>query len=139
VSREDEKLGVRMKKIGMFLAAMALIGALITGCGGSGGSSKSSGTGAASASESSPAAAAGPTITIANMAYGQPITVPPGSEVNIANNDSVEHSVTSDTSGAFSQDVEANEKAKLTAPSQPGEYAFHCKYHPNMHGTLIVK
>lgn len=139
MSGEGEKLGFRMKKIGMFLAAMALIGALITACGGSGGSSKSSDTGAASASESSPAAAEGPTITIANMAYGQPVTVSPGGQVNIVNNDSVEHSVTSDTSGAFSQDVEANEKGKLTAPSQPGEYPFHCKYHPNMHGTLIVK
>lgn len=139
MSGEGEKLGFRMKKIGMFLAAMALIGALITACGGSGGSSKSSDTGAASASESSPAAAEGPTITIANMAYGQPVTVSPGGQVNIVNNDSVEHSVTSDTSGAFSQDIEANEKGKLTAPSQPGEYPFHCKYHPNMHGTLIVK
>jgi plastocyanin len=27
----------------------------------------------------------------------------------------------------------------MTAPSQPGEYPFHCSYHPNMHGTLIVK
>ena len=127
MSREGERLGVRMNKIGIFLAAMAVIGALITGCGGSGGSSKSSNTAAASSSESSPAAAEGPTITIANRAYGQPVTVSPGGQVNIVNNDSVEHSVTSDTSGAFSQDIEANEKGKLTAPSQPGEYPFHCK------------
>jgi plastocyanin len=128
-----------MKKIGIFLAAMTLIGALITGCGGSGGSNKSSDTAAATSGESSPAAAAGATITIANMAFGQPVTVSPGGQVNIVNNDSVEHSVTSDTSGTFSQDVDGNEKGTLTAPSQPGEYPFHCKYHPNMHGTLIVK
>ena len=44
------------------------------------------------------------------MASGQPVTVSPSGQVNIVNNDSVEHSVTSDTSGAFSQDIEANEK-----------------------------
>ena len=69
----------------------------------------------------------------------QPLTVAPGSKINIANNDTVEHSVTSDTAGAFDQDVDGNEKATLTAPSQPGEYPFHCSYHPNMKGTLIVK
>jgi plastocyanin len=128
-----------MKKLGIFAAAMALIAALITGCGGSAGSSKTSDTAAATSSEGSSAAAAGPTITIANMSFGQPVTVTPGGQVNIVNNDSVEHSVTSDTGGAFSQDVDGNEKGTLTAPSQPGEYAYHCKYHPNMHGTLIVK
>jgi plastocyanin len=128
-----------MKKVSMFVAAMALIAALVTGCGGSSGSSKASDTAGATSSEGSQAAAAGPTITIANMDFGQPVTVTPGGQVNIVNNDSVEHSVTSDASGTFSQDVDGNEKGKLTAPSQPGEYPFHCKYHSNMHGTLIVK
>ncbi len=128
-----------MKKIGMFLAAIALVGTLATACGGS---KTSSGTATASGSSSEASAtevAGGPTITIANMAFGQPLTVAPGSKINIANNDTVEHSVTSDTAGAFDQDVEGNEKATLTAPSQPGEYPFHCSYHPNMKGTLIVK
>jgi plastocyanin len=73
------------------------------------------------------------------MAFGGPLTVGPGTQVNIVNNDSVEHSVTSDTAGAFDQDVEGNKKATMTAPSKPGEYPFHCSYHPNMKGTLIVK
>jgi plastocyanin len=47
--------------------------------------------------------------------------------------------VTSDAADKFSVDVEANEEGKLTAPTEPGEYAFHCKYHPSMHGTLTVK
>jgi plastocyanin len=128
-----------MKKVSMFVAAMTLIAALVTGCGGSSGSSKTSDTAGATSSEGSQAAPAGPTITIANMDFGQPVTVTPGGQVNIVNNDSVEHSVTSDASGTFSQDVDGNEKGKLTAPSQPGEYPFHCKYHSNMHGTLIVK
>src|SRR6476660_9271905 len=51
----------------------------------------------------------------------------------------VEHAVTSDAAGKFTVDVDGNEQGTLTAPSEPGEYAFHCKYHPSMHGTLIVK
>jgi plastocyanin len=126
-----------MKKIGTFLAAAAIVAALTTACGSS--SSTTQASGSASASENSATEVAGPTLTIANMAFGQPLTVAPGAQINIANNDTVEHSVTSDTAGAFDQDVDGNEKATLTAPSQPGEYPFHCSYHPNMKGTLIVK
>ncbi len=128
-----------MKKIGMFLAAIALVGTLATACSGS---KTSEGTATASGSSSEASAtevAGGPTIAIANMAFGRPVTVGPGTQVNIVNNDSVEHSVTSDTAGVFDKDVEGNEKATMTAPSKPGEYPFHCSYHPNMKGTLIVK
>jgi plastocyanin len=132
-----------MKKINSFLAAIAFIAAIVTACGGSGGKSETTDTAtvaesATAASASSPATA-GATITIENMAFGAPLTVAPGAEISIANNDTVEHSVTSDTAGAFDQDVDGHEKATLTAPSQPGEYPFHCSYHPSMKGTLIVK
>ena len=113
-------------------------------CGGSSNSSESqSGTATATASgseaTSAPASAAAATITIASMNYGDPVTVPTGAQIAIKNNDSVEQSVTSDTAGKFTVDVDGNEQGTLTAPSEPGEYAFHCKYHPSMHGTLIVK
>lgn len=126
-----------MKKIGFYLAAMALVGALTTACGSSG----TPGTTAAAtgASGDSSTAVAGPTLTIANMAFGQPLTVAPGTQITVVNNDSVEHSVTSDTSGVFSQDVDGGENKTLTAPMQPGTYQFHCKYHPAMKGTLIVQ
>ncbi len=122
--------------------------AVVTACGGSDSTSQTTDTATAAGTatsseaatgENSPTATAGATITIANMAFGEPLTVAPGAEINITNNDTVEHSVTSDTAGAFDQDVDGNEKATLTAPSQPGEYPFHCSYHPNMKGTLIVK
>jgi plastocyanin len=47
--------------------------------------------------------------------------------------------VTSKTDGKFSKDFDGSEQGTFTAPTQPGEYAFYCKYHPNMKGTLIVK
>ena len=137
-----------MKRFGLFCAAMCLVAAFATACGGSNTSTqeKSSGTAASTASPtatagktSGSAAAAAATITIASMSFGDPITASPGAQIAITNKDSVEHSVTSDADGKFSVDVEANEEGKLTAPTEPGEYAFHCKYHPSMHGTLTVK
>ena len=134
-----------MKRFGLFWAAMCLAAALATACGGSSNSTESqSGTATATASGSEATSAPRPsasaaTITIASMNYGEPVTVPPGAQIAIKNNDSVEHSVTSDTAGKFTVDVDGNEQGTLTAPSEPGEYAFHCKYHPSMHGTLIVK
>jgi plastocyanin len=95
-------------------------------------------TGTAEAT-SGPAAASAATITIASMNFGEPITVPPGAQITIKNDDSAEHSVTSDTAGKFDVEVEGTEQGTLTAPTEPGEYAFHCTYHPSMHGTLIVK
>jgi plastocyanin len=133
-----------MKRIGMFVAAMALVAVLVTACGGSSSKNDSTNTATATSSESatsknSPTATAGATITIENMAFGKPVTVAPGAEVRIVNNDTVEHSVTSDTAGVFDQDVDGEQKATLIAPKQAGEYPFHCSYHPNMKGTLIVK
>jgi plastocyanin len=133
-----------MKRFGLLLAAMCVVAAAATACGGSSTTTKESQSGTATAtasgSESSgPAMAAGPMITIANMSYGEPLTVPAGAKISIKNNDSAEHSVTSDTADKFTVDVDGNEEGTLTAPTEPGTYAFHCKYHPSMHGTLTVK
>ena len=112
-----------MKRFGLFWAAMCLAAALATACGGSNNSTQATGTATATASASG----------------SEATSAPPGAQIAIKNNDSVEHSVTSDTAGKFTVDVDGNEQGTLTAPSEPGEYAFHCKYHPSMLGTLIVK
>ena len=49
------------------------------------------------------------------------------------------HSVTSQTAGQFDVHLAGNGEATFTAPTQPGEYAFCCTYHPSMKGTLIVQ
>jgi plastocyanin len=135
-----------MKKICTFAAAAAVIAAVITGCGGSGGTGGTGGTtDTASASQSTvtsgdaPTATASAAITIEDMAFGAPLTVAPGTAINIVNNDTAEHSVTSETEGAFDVHVDGGKNKTLTAPTQPGEYPFYCVYHPNMKGTLIVK
>lgn len=129
-----------MKRFGSFCAAMCLVAAFATACGGSSTSTPEKETGTATATASPTAGApAAATMTIASMNFGAPITVPPGSQITIKNDDPVEHSVTSDTADKFSVDVDGNEQGTLTVPTEPGEYAFHCKYHPSMHGTLTVK
>jgi plastocyanin len=137
-----------MKRFGLFCAALCLVAAFATACGGSSNTTEERETGTATMTASptgtaeatnGPAAASAATITIANMSFGEAITVPPGATITIKNDDSAEHSVTSDTAGKFDVEVEGKEQGTLTAPTEPGEYAFHCTYHPSMHGTLTVK
>ena len=101
---------------------------------GSGGQPGSS-TAATPAPASSTAA-----ITVRDFAYGTPVVVAAGAQVSVTNMDSAEHTVTSDDGSAFDVDVKGGGgTATFTAPSQPGTYAFHCTFHPGMHGTLTVK
>ena len=97
--------------------------------------------GSASGPGSGAANAAAATITISNFAYEIPGAVAPGAEVKVTNMDSAEHTVTADQDATIF-DVEVKENggtATFKAPSEPGTYAFHCTYHPNMHGSLTVK
>ena len=140
-----------MKKILIFGAAMCLVAAVATACGQSSTNTEEQEAGTTpvattgetateTAEATSPTAAAGAaTITIANMGFGEPITVAPGAQVSVTNDDSVEHSVTSQTAGQFDVHVDGNENGTFTAPTEPGEYAFYCVYHPSMKGTLIVQ
>ena len=121
-----------MKKLVLLFLGLCVVAALATACGGSTATSQKSDTATATAS-------GGATITIANMSFGDPITVSPGAQVTVNNTDGVEHSVTSNTAGKFDTDIDGKESKTFTAPSEPGEYAFHCTYHSSMKGTLIVK
>ena len=127
------------------LCVTVCLAAVITACGSESSYTSSegdSGTATATASPETTSAdtdPAGPTITMANMSFSGPITVAPGAKITVKNDDSAEHSVTSQTEGEFDVHVDAGEQGTLTAPSKPGEYAFFCVYHPSMKGTLIVQ
>jgi plastocyanin len=114
-----------MRKIWLSLVALCLA-VTVSACGGA-------------STSTTETTQSGATITIADMSFGEPVTVAPGATITIKNQDSVEHSVTSKTEGKFSVDVDGKEQGTLTAPTAPGTYAFYCKYHPSMNGTLIVK
>ena len=131
-----------MTKIGVILGALLLMGAIATGCSSTktdSATSSSRETSSEIAMTGGPPAAQGSTITISANDFGAALTVSPGATVTIVNEDTAEHSVTSDLKGAFDTHVDGGEQKTFTAPTKPGEYPFVCVYHPGMKGTLIVK
>jgi len=103
-----------------------------TACGSSGSSNGSSSGGSGSGGSSADV------ITIKDFKYATPTSVAPGAKITVKNEDSAAHTVTADSGNAF--DDQANSgNSTFTAPSEPGSYPFHCTFHPEMHGTLVVK
>jgi plastocyanin len=140
-----------IKKFGLLCAVLCLA-AVVAACSNESSTTTEQDTGTATATgsptvtaeetteaTSAPPDAAAPTITIANMSFGESLTVAPGAQITVRNDDSAEHSVTSQTAGQFDVHVDGKQQGTLTAPTAPGEYAFYCIYHPSMKGTLIVK
>lgn len=78
------------------------------------------------------------TIAIEGFAFTG-ATVAPGAEVAIENADEAPHTVTADDDAFDSGSIAGGESGSITAPSEPGEYAFHCDIHPDMTGTLTVE
>jgi plastocyanin len=122
------------RKVSLLWVVLVLLG--IAGCaGGSGSPTPMSSPGAGST-----AGIAAVTITIKDFAYGDPLTVAPGSTVAVTNMDTAAHTVTADGGAVFDAQVKGSGgTATFTAPTQPGSYPYHCTYHPNMRGTLIVE
>ncbi|HTY27900.1 MAG TPA: cupredoxin domain-containing protein [Mycobacterium sp.] len=95
--------------------------------------------GATSGTSATTATPAGPTITITDFKFGPPLTVTHGAKVTVVNSDGAEHTVTADSGNAFNVEVDGKGTTSFTAPTQAGTYAYHCNYHPMMHGQLIVQ
>jgi plastocyanin len=98
----------------------------------------SSPTASAAAGSSQPAAQPA-VITISKFAYAVPESVPPGTMITVVNKDEEAHTVTADAGGAFDDKATPGANTQLKAPTKPGSYPFHCTYHSNMHGVLVVK
>jgi plastocyanin len=141
-----------MKRMAMLISSFLLSAAVLTACGGTNQSSSSSApasTGgkssvtempSTSAPSSTTAHAAGSEIVISNFAYAVPASVSPGQPLTIVNNDSANHTVTADENNLFDIRVSGGGGTEpFNAPTTPGTYAFHCKYHSNMHGSLTVQ
>ncbi|WP_237752600.1 cupredoxin domain-containing protein [Mycolicibacterium aromaticivorans] len=87
----------------------------------------------------STAPAAAGDIVISNMSYTVPPSVKPGQQLTIVNNDDANHTVTADENNLFDVRISSGGgRETLTAPTTPGSYPFHCKYHANMQGVLTV-
>jgi plastocyanin len=131
-----------MMKSAILISSVMISAGLLTACGG--GTQEPSPQSAAplTSAPSSPSAsqAAGSEIVISNMSYTVPPSVSPGQQLTIVNNDSANHTVTADQNNLFDIRVSGGGgSASFTAPTTPGTYPFHCKYHANMHGVLTVK
>jgi plastocyanin len=134
-------------------AAFALVVAAASGCGtsvagtASGSSSStadasmgSSSMGGSPTTSASPGMAATKTvIMISSFAYRTPATVSPGQTIGIMNMDGEAHTVTADSANAFDVTAAPGTTATFTAPTTPGRYPFHCTFHSNMHGVLVVR
>jgi plastocyanin len=78
-------------------------------------------------------------VAIEDFVYKGPDTVAPGAKVDVVNADSTAHTLTADEPGQFDVTTEAGATAGFTAPTKPGKYPYHCTFHANMTGTLVVK
>jgi plastocyanin len=132
--------GEIMGRTAKLMSASLFAAALLSGCGGGSQPSVESAAPLTSAPMSSTATpAAGSQIVISNMNYAVPPSVKPGQQLTIVNNDSANHTVTADENNLFDVRVSGGGGTEtLTAPTTPGTYPFHCKYHADMHGVLTV-
>ncbi|WP_427131978.1 cupredoxin domain-containing protein [Pseudarthrobacter sp. S9] len=127
---------------GRIRASLLLVLVLVGtgGCAGGGGGGGGGYPASTSAATQSATPSTALAIAIKDFAYGTPLTVAPGATVTVTNMDTAGHTVTADEGSAFDADVKGSGgTATFTAPTKPGTYAYHCTYHPSMHGTLTVK
>ena len=80
-------------------------------------------------------------IVISGSAYSGSLTVKPGQQVTVTNEDPAEHTLTSQTPGQFNTGSIAagGGTGTFTAPTAPGSYPFFCRIHLAMRGTLVVQ
>jgi plastocyanin len=76
-------------------------------------------------------------VVIDKMKFGpMPANVHAGDTIVWDNRDIFRHSATA-KNGSFDVDLPAKSKARMVLKTA-GTFAFTCKYHPGMRGTLIV-
>ena len=78
-------------------------------------------------------------IHIDKFTFTTPASVSPGAMVSVMNMDGEAHTVTADSGNTFDDMAIAGKTTMFKAPDKPGSYPFHCTYHSNMHGVLVVK
>lgn len=76
-------------------------------------------------------------VRIADLTFRpETITVTRGAPVDLVNDDFVDHTATGDT-GKWDVVIPAGSVARTTFET-PGTYAYYCRYHPGMKGTVRV-
>ena len=132
--RNDEKTVTEWLVLSLALVAVVL--AFLAACGGPGNEREATPT-RASAPITGSLQATPYRITIEGLGYTN-LTVPARALISVVNKDDVKHTVTSAAQGVFDVDVPPHAEAQFHAPATPGDYAYHCTYHPAMFGVLTV-
>jgi hypothetical protein len=70
-------------------------------------------------------------------AFGEAISIAPGTQVTWINDDTIPHTVTSD-SGAFDSGVLLPGQSYTHRFSSEGDLTYHCSIHPEMRGAIEV-
>lgn len=98
-------------------------------------------TATVSATPSGSASTAEAAVGITNFAFSpDSVKVKVGATVTWTNQDSVNHTVTSDSGPAtFDSGTMANAKTFSFTFTQAGTYTYHCAFHPFMTGTVVVE
>lgn len=85
------------------------------------------------------AAAADQAVSISGLAFHPPtVTVTEGDTVTWTNNDSVNHTATSDDGTTFNTGP-IGPGGSATVAFGVGTYAYHCDIHPTMRATVVVR
>jgi plastocyanin len=76
------------------------------------------------------------TVTIKNFKFSPtPLKVKSGGKVTIKNADSATHTFTADKGAFDTGDIESGSSATVSI-KKPGTYAYHCRIHDFMKGTI---
>lgn len=79
-------------------------------------------------------------VAIQNFAFDpKTVTVKKGTKVTWTNQDSVGHTVTSDTGSELNSKLLAKGESFSHVFATVGTYTYHCTPHPNMKATVIVE
>ncbi|MGI8623630.1 MAG: cupredoxin domain-containing protein [Solirubrobacteraceae bacterium] len=133
-----------MHRLPAVLALAALVGA---GCGGGSGGASAEKTAAPPKSQAPAGASGGGGKAVKKVSESikdfefvpRTTTVAAGGEVTWTNTDAANHTVTFDMGGPKGvANLRKGQKGTVTF-DKPGSYAYVCQYHPNMHGTVVVK
>ena len=92
-----------------------------------------------SKSSSNPMTGANTTsVDISGMAFPTTTTVKIGTTIVWNNKDAMTHTVTSDDGSSFNSGNLASGASFSYQAKTAGSFPYHCNYHANMHGTLVV-
>lgn len=130
-----------MKQTKVFIRSFAFVAilALLAACSGKAAPTQSySPTTSTQASSSPGNSSASPEVAIKGFAFTPAtLTIKVGTTVKWTNQDSVAHTVTSDTGIFDSGDLADGDTFTFTF-THAGTFAYHCTMHPSMTATIVV-